>query len=54
MSRRNQTEDNEGEEDYLRNERSRFDLKNKDIQVVVGSARENWKALEASLEEICG
>ncbi len=54
VTRRNQPEENEGEEDYLRNERVRIDLGKHNIEVIVGSARQNKKTLLAKLEELCG
>jgi signal recognition particle receptor subunit beta len=53
ISRRNQPEDNEGEEDYLKNERTRFDLTKQNIKIVTGAAKTNRKALEEAIEELC-
>jgi signal recognition particle receptor subunit beta len=52
-SRRSQPEDNEGEEDFLRNDRTRFDIKKQGIIIVVGSATSNIKVLKENLEELC-
>jgi hypothetical protein len=49
-SRRSQPEDNEGEEDFLRNDRTRFDLKKQGIPIVLGSATSNIKVLKEKLE----
>jgi hypothetical protein len=53
LSRRSQPEDNEGEEDFLRNERTRFDLKRLGLRIVVGSAASNIKMLRECIDELC-
>lgn len=55
VTRRNGTEDNEeGEEDYLRKEKTRFDLKREGIEIVVGSGKKNKATIVDKLEELCG
>lgn len=53
-SRRNLPEENENEEDFLRNDRTRFDLKKQGVEVLSGSARSDRQGLMAKLEELCG
>jgi GTPase SAR1 family protein len=49
-SKRNQSEDNEGEEDYLRSDKTRFNLKGQGIIVVTGAAKTNRFKLDKELE----
>ena len=44
-TRKNQTEENEGEEDYLRNDRTRFELKKQGIKILTGSGKDDAKSI---------
>jgi tRNA C32,U32 (ribose-2'-O)-methylase TrmJ len=51
-SRKNQPEDNEGEEDFLRNDKGRFDFSKHDIHVITGSAKKDRSKLLSLLHQL--